>query len=129
MLPRSFSKVLWIIISFFCSKMFMKRFTHILFFQVNSREHYMAGWFIPELHYPFAEICIDCFNSIRVQESIQVTFLGEHRFALHYFLCTLLPDDVEYNAIVLITISGPVNRNAVGDSLHFKFNQVIIQIG
>ena len=89
----------------------------------------MAWCFLSELYNSFTQIGINYFNSLFLQEFIQVTFFGKHGFALHNFLNVVCTDDVKNNIVMLFPIGSPMNSNSICSSLFFKLNKIIIQIG
>jgi hypothetical protein len=110
---------------FFCPQVLMKALANFFLADMNRGQHDVAGRFLSKLHNAFAEVRVDDVNSVFFQERIEMTFFGQHRLAFHQPR-TLMPlQNAEHDLIVLMSIRGPVNDDAILRGVGFKLFQIL----
>jgi hypothetical protein len=81
-----------------------------------------------ELDDPLAKVCVRYFNAVALEISIQPTFLGEHRLALHHARNPALPQQLVNDAVVLFSIAGPMHDRAEPRGILLELLKVVGQV-
>ena len=128
-LASGFREVLRILGALFGTQLLVEKFAHILLFQVDGRQHDVAGRFFPELDDAFAQVGIHDFDALFDQVFVQMAFFGEHGFALDHALHVVFFENAVHDLVVFLRVFGPVDGHAVLAGVGFEFFQVLIQVG
>ena len=80
--------------------MFVKQFTDFFLFDVDRGQNNMTGRFVSQLHNSLTQIRIDDFNSVSLEERIEMTFFGQHGFAFNDLARAMPSQNSQHDLIV-----------------------------
>ena len=114
---------------FGCTQGAVKELAHFFFFQVNGRQHDVAGGLMAKLHDPFSQIGVHDVDVVPFEEGVQAALFGEHGFAFDQPCDAGRLQNFQNDPVMLFGIAGPVHHGSVGHGVFFKLNQIVVQPG
>ena len=110
------------------AQVLMEDLPHLLLLDMDGRQHNMTRGFLAKLDDSLTQVGVHDLNTVPLEEWIQMTFLGQHRFALGNTSDSVLSQNLQHQIIVFRGVGRPVNVGPHELCVLFELFQVICQL-
>ena len=106
----------------------MEQLANLFSLRVDRGHHDVAGRFVTQLDDPFAQVGVNDFDPMPLEERVEVALLGQHRLALHELFDVVLLQDPQHDLIVFGSVTSPMNMDSILPGVGFELLQQIGQV-